>query len=244
MSDYKQDFYNKYVTTHIADRKGDPTIDEFCTRSMIYNSHFSKFLPLDKSSQLLDVGCGNGSIVWWLQRIGYSDAMGIDISREQIEVGKGLGVQNLVVGNLSDLLKSGRNNFSIIISRDVIEHFNKQDVVGVLGQCHSALLSGGKLILQVPNGESPFFGRIRYGDFTHETAFTQSSLQQLLKIAKFSSVSCYPSGPAVTGFKSLIRVAAWKVLETMYRTALYIELGGSKSPRIVSQNIIAVATKA
>lgn len=243
MSDYKQDFYNKYVTTHIADRKGDPTIDEFRVRSKIYNSHFGQFLPPDKSSHLLDVGCGNGSIVWWFQQLGYSDAMGIDISGEQIEVGKGLGVQNLVHGDLSELLKNRQKDFSIIISRDVIEHLNKQDVVEMLSQCYSALQHGGKLLLQVPNGESPFFGRIRYGDFTHETAFSQSSLQQLLKMAGFNKVACYSSGPVVMGLKSLIRVTAWKVLEAIYRAALYTELGGSKSTRIVSQNIIAVATK-
>lgn len=244
MGDFKQDFYNKYVTTHIAERKGTPTLEEFRTRSKMYNAHFGQFLPSDKKSHILDIGCGNGSIVWWLQQLGYSDASGIDISSEQIQLGKLLGVNNLVQGNLSEYLRNKLKDLNIIIARDVIEHLNRQDVVEMLDQCYNALQSGGKLLLQVPNGESPFFGRIRYGDFTHETAFSQSSLQQLLKMTGFNKVECHSSGPVLCGLRSIPRLAIWKVCEAFYRIALYAELGRAKTSRIVTQNIIAVASKA
>ena len=37
-----------------------------------------------------------------------------------------------------------------------------------------ALKPGGRWILHTANAESPFYGRVRYGDITHEQAFTQS----------------------------------------------------------------------
>jgi 2-polyprenyl-3-methyl-5-hydroxy-6-metoxy-1,4-benzoquinol methylase len=243
MSDYKQEFYNKYVTTHIAERKEDLTLDAFRIRSRIYKKHFWRHLPQDKRSQILDIGCGNGSIVWWLQQLGYSDTTGIDISGEQIDAGRKLGVQNLIQGNFAEFLLNKQWAFELIIARDVIEHLYKEDVLELLCQCSCGLQLGGKLMLQVPNGESPFFGRIRYGDFTHETAFSQTSLVQLLKMAGFNKVECFPAGPVVCGILSLPRVASWKLIEAFYRMALYAELGRSKNGRIVTQNIIAVASK-
>jgi len=44
-------------------------------------------LPEDKKAKIIDLGCGNGGFVYWLQQIGYQNAEGIDISAEQIETG-------------------------------------------------------------------------------------------------------------------------------------------------------------
>ena len=243
MDNFKQDIYQRYVTTHLAERKGVPTLDEFRVRARIYDQQFRRFLPLQKSARLLDIGCGCGSIVWWLQQQGFSNAMGIDISEEQVESGRRLGVNNLICGELIDFLEANPKSFDVIVARDVVEHFNKQDVMTLMTRCYSALQGGGKLLLQVPNGESPFFGRIRYGDFSHEVAFTQSSLSQILKLSGFDKAQCYSASPIFCGARSLIRVSVWKIIEMFYRFALYAELGRENLPRIVTQNIIAVASK-
>lgn len=67
---------------------------------------------------------------------------------------------------------------------DLIEHFTKSDIVDLMHLAHKTLKDGGVLLLRTPNAESPLFGRF-YNDFTHETPFTRSSLQQILTTVGF-----------------------------------------------------------
>ena len=113
----------------------------------------------------------------------------------------------------------------------------------ILTLCYDSLNNQGRLILQAPNAESPYFGRIQYGDFTHEVAFTSSSMHQIMKMIGFNKVACLSSGPIVSGIKSSIRVFAWKVIEQLHKFIIYIEVGSSPIERIVTQNLIVVAAK-
>lgn len=243
MEGYKSEFYSKYVSTHIVGRKGPATLEDFKSRKVNYDKQFGKFLPLDKNARILDIGCGPGSIVWWLHELGYSDARGVDISKEQIEAGVSIGVKNIECVDLGVYLKDKKGCFDMIIARDVFEHFEKMALKVILGDCYEALVSGGKLLIQSPNAESPVFGRIRYGDFTHELAFTSSSISQLLHIAGFASVACFPCNPVFTRVKALPRLVLWKFFEAMYKAMLFAELGNVKANRIVTQNLIALSTK-
>jgi hypothetical protein len=62
-----------------------------------------------------------------------------------------------------------------------------------------------------PNGDSPFFGAIRYGDFTHALAFTKKSIAQVLAITSFIDIQVYPTGPVICGFLSAGRWILWKI---------------------------------
>lgn len=238
---YKKSLYQKYSSTHIVTRKGEATLDEFKWRANMYQKEFGKFLPGDRSSQNIDLGCGNGSVVWWLNQIGYANVFGIDISPEQIEAGKALGLKNIEKGDVKEFLCNKKNHYDTIFARDIIEHFDKAEVIEALSLCYGALKSNGKIIIQVPNAESPFASRLRYGDFTHEMAFTSSSLSQVLMIAGFTKIECYPRGPVVSGIKSLVRFVLWKIVEKLYLFLLFAEIGRGK--KIVTQGIIAVAIK-
>ncbi len=238
---YKDRFYTDYVSTHILPRKGETTLEEFKRRSIVYQKQFRGFLAEDKSSEILDIGCGNGSVLWWLQQSEFTNASGIDISEEQVEVAHKLGVKNVQQADLKQYLKEKPKSYHVIFARDIIEHFKKHEINEVLSLCYDSLKSNGRIIIQVPNAESPFGSRIRYGDFTHEIAFTTSSLSQLLKMLGFKEVQCYPAEPTIHGIKSLIRFMLWKFVEAFYKFLLFAELGSGR--RIVTQNIIVVAKK-
>lgn len=238
---YKDIFYRKYVSTHVLPRKGKNTINEFKQRSITYQKQFGKFLPKDKSSNIIDVGCGNGSVTWWLQQIGFTNASGTDISAEQVDIGKELGVNNIEQSDIKIFSQNKSNFYDVIIARDILEHFNKEDIIEILTYCNNYLKIGGVIIIQVPNAESPFFGRIRYGDFTHDIAFTSSSLSQLLMVVGFSNVRFFPMRPCVYGVKSIVRYTLWRFIECFYKLFLFSEIGRGKY--IVTQNIIAVANK-
>lgn len=94
-------------------------------------------------------------------------------------------------------------------------------------------------MIQVPNGESPLAGRIIYGDYTHETAFTQSSIAQVLRAAGFGGVTCLPVRPVVYGVRSALRAVAWRVIEAAIIVAIVAETGPVHP--IVTQNLLVVA---
>lgn len=239
--DYKAIAYETYVSTHISPRKGEDDQNKLMQRANAFKQHFKGHLPGIKTGKIADLGCGSGSLVWWLNTEGYSDVVGIDISEEQIKIANKLGIKNVYVGDVFEFLYSCNDDFEIIFARDLMEHFTKEQVVKFLDLCKKRLTDKGKLILQVPNAESPYFGRVLYGDFTHELAFTQYSANQLLRSRGFANVSVFPWRPVVGSFKSMIRYIVWRIIEIFLILPIFVETGGTN--HIVTKNIIVTATK-
>ena len=93
------------------------------------------------------------------------------------------------------------------------------------------------------NAESPFFGRVRYGDLTHQQAFTSESLGQLVRLAGFVALRCYEDRPAVHGIASALRRLLWVILRQGSILYLMAESGPAARRAILSQNLLCVATK-
>jgi SAM-dependent methyltransferase len=240
--DYKDRLYASYLADHLGPRKGGASAEALRDKALRWERTLRAFLPADRAAAIADLGCGYGSLVWWLQQIGYVNAGGLDVSRDQIEHGARLGVRNLHHGDVLEFLRGADGRYDLLIARDLFEHFTKADTVEALGLCRDALRPGGALLLQVPNGESPLAGRIIYGDFTHETAFTQASIGQVLRSAGFGSITCYPVRPVVYGVRSWLRAVAWRVIEAAIITAIVAETGPVRP--IVTQNLLVVARPA
>jgi SAM-dependent methyltransferase len=241
VTDVKDRAFASYVTTHLVPRKGAVTIDVLQTQAHRWDTCFAQFLPADKAARIVDLGCGAGSLVWWLHQRGYSAAEGVDLSAEQVAVAKALGVPKVRQADLRTFLADATDSFDVVFARDVFEHLDRNTLVAVLDLVHASLRAGGLLVLQVPNAESPFGGRIRYGDITHELAFTSASVSQLLLMAGFSEARTYSVEPVVYGLKTFLRLLAWKGVQALYRLLITIEIG--RGSRIVSQNLIAVARR-
>lgn len=240
MENFRDSLYRSYVSTHVAHRKEPQDLRALGRRARIFQQHFGQFLPRDRQARIADLGCGSGALLWWLMRRGYTNVRGVDTSAEQVALAHELGISQVVQGDIVSFL-SESSAYDVLFARDVIEHFDKQSVFEILVRAHAALAPGGVLVLQVPNGESPFFGRVRYGDFTHELAFTASSLKQLFGATGFASAEILPWRPAVTGARSAVRYIAWRLIEPLVKLPIVIESGG---PRIVTMNLIAAARKA
>jgi 2-polyprenyl-3-methyl-5-hydroxy-6-metoxy-1,4-benzoquinol methylase len=236
---FKDQFYQSYASTHVNHRKGEAALDRFRAEFPAWSKHFGHLLPADRTARILDVGCGRGGMVYWLQHLGYRSAEGIDVSREQIQTAQGLGISNVQQADLRDYLQARPAQYDELILRDIVEHFTREQIVNALGVCRAALRPGGTIIVQVPNAESPFFGRIRYGDFTHELAFTTTSITQLFNLLGFEDLQVYPTEPVITGIRSLGRAALWAAVKAFYRTLLFAELGSGQ--RIFTQGLIAAA---
>lgn len=205
----------------------------------IIREHF----PSDRSARIIDLGCGHGAVVHFAKTAGYQNVMGVDRSPEQVKEAQRLGIAGVKEGDLLETLESlSDESVDLIVAFDVIEHFTKDELVLFVDEVNRVLHKGGKWIIHTPNGESPFAGRIRYGDFTHEQAFTRISLAQLLNASGFSRVTCYEDAPIPHGVKSTVRLILWKIFRGVFKVFIAAETG-SLDDCIFSQNLLAVAVK-
>jgi 2-polyprenyl-3-methyl-5-hydroxy-6-metoxy-1,4-benzoquinol methylase len=238
---WKEKFYSSYTSTQACHLYGETSLEAIRREFPVWKSYFGLSLPEDKEAVILDAGCGNGGFVYFLLSQGYNQTVGVDISREQIEEAKRLGIHNALCADLLDFLEEKKKIYDAIFARDVIEHFTKDELLELLESFFHALKSGGRLIIQTPNLESPFGTGYRYSDFTHEVGFTRTSLAQVLRVIGFHELSFYPTGPVPKGLKSTVRFLLWKLIEGTLRFYMLVETGSSQG--IFTQNLIAVARK-
>ena len=87
------------------------------------------------------------------------------------------------------------------------------------------------MILQTPNAESPWGLYYRYGDFTHETAFTPSLLTYLLSLCGFQDIKVREMEPVPWGYSpiSTIRYFLWKIIRLFTIVSNLVETGSPGS---------------
>jgi 2-polyprenyl-3-methyl-5-hydroxy-6-metoxy-1,4-benzoquinol methylase len=240
-NEYQRRLYDSYVSTHVGATRL-PTEASMDRSSTYFRQNFARHLPKDRSASLLDAGCGYGSLVRFLNDEGYVNVIGVDVSREQTGLAYKLGTENVVCADMTDYLNKHCAAFDGIFLVDVLEHLHKDQVLETLDAVAAALKPGGRLVIQTANGDGPFTGRYRYGDFTHELAFTARSIGQVLRATGFNAVAVYPVDPAVHGLKSAIRWLAWRAIRVLLTGYLMAESGVTRG-HILSQNLIAVAVR-
>ncbi len=236
---YRDKFYYKYVATQTSQLYGEANLENIKKQFVIWRKYFGEFLPENKNVKIIELGCGNGGFVYWLQFLGYLSAGGVDISEEQVKIAEKLGIKNINKADLTTFLGKKEKFYDIIFMRDVLEHFSKDEILEILDLVFQSLNVGGKVIIQAPNAENLLNGRLRYGDFTHEISFTESSARQLLSVCGFGDIEIYGAEPVIHGFKSFVRYCLWKCIEHCLRFYLLIETGSGKG--IFTQNIIIKA---
>ncbi len=238
---YKDKFYSKYVSSHTKELYGDFSIEKIKSQFPVWKSYFSTLLFRDKKAKILDIGCGNGSFLFWLKSMGFKNFEGVDISQEQINLGKKIGIENIFCVDFRDYLKGKNNSYDLIFTRDLLEHFEKGEVVEILELIFSSLAPNGKFIIQTVNAENLLWGRLRHSDFTHDFAFTESSIKQALFVCGFENINVYPQRPVSHGLISFFRSVLWRIIELFLKFYLLIEVGSAKG--IFTQNIIIFAKK-
>ncbi|MFZ1748832.1 MAG: hypothetical protein WAU01_01515, partial [Saprospiraceae bacterium] len=82
---------------------------------------------------------------------------------------------------------------------------------------------------------------IRYGDLTHELAFTPKSIRQLLYAFGFNKIEIKEDIPIVHGLFSSIRYLLWYIFTLRYRIIYLVETGNFDI--VLSQNMTIIAKK-
>ena len=240
---WKSRLYESYVSSGQA---GDTVVHQaeemFRPRRAYLMQIIAKHLPSDRQVRILDLGCGHGAFLYFLAKAGYQNICGIDVSAEQIEVAHRLGITGARLGKLEDFLtEQGDGCIDVVLAMDIFEHLTAQELFSALDGIRRVLTPHGCCIAHVPNGEGLYGMRIRYGDMTHERAFTPSSARQVFRTVGFNDVQCYEDKPVIHGITSLVRRIVWDV-GTLYDRVLLIAETGAMKTAIFSQNMIIKAS--
>ncbi len=234
---FREHLYDHYVSTFKGPR------DEAADLRWYQWSEYKLFpllrdLPPDAA--ILDLGCGAGQMLQLLKDKGFRNASGIDVSAEQVRLATERGL-NATVRDVFQHLRESQSSLGAVIALDFVEHFNKSEQIPLFELINAALLPGGILILETPNGEGLFASQVIYGDLTHLTIFSEGSLTQLLRLTGFEKIEFYETGPAPKDLKGRVRGFLWRIIKLAANSARIIESG--ETQRLWTKNLICYSRK-
>jgi SAM-dependent methyltransferase len=241
---WKTRLYEAYVSSGQAGQQNDSIKPEelFRPREAYIGRIISRYLPQNRESRIVDLGCGHGAFLYFLSRAGYTKVAGVDTSPQQIDLAHRLGILQAELGDVAAFLARRQDeSLDAVLLMDVIEHLTPQELFDLLDSVYRVLAPGGACLVHVPNAEGIYGMRIRYGDFTHESAFTAKSANQIFRTIGFRTVEAYEDKPVIHGVKSTVRRVLWDWLTLYDRLLLLAETGSGGA--ILSQNFLIRATK-
>ncbi len=203
-----------------------------------------QYLPIlkefSKDVRILELGCGRGTFLEFLINNGYKNVFGIDVSKEQINIAKAqyLNAEEI---DVLEYLKSNNKKFDLIFAIDLIEHFNKNELILLFEGIYNNLRNGGAFVFHTPNGLGINVNKIIYGDLTHLTIFAPNSAMQILKLVGFNKINFFETEPYAKNIIGTIRLFLWKFIKFVSNAVRLIETGGTE--KILTQNFIGVACK-
>lgn len=226
-SDYRDRLYATYVS-RFQQQGSAVSAEEVGAWGRAYGYYLRGWLPAARESAVLEVGCGRGRFLAAMRAAGYTNVRGVDVSGEQIALARSSGLE-VVQGDAMTYLAGLSEKQDLVAAFDFIEHLAKEEVIRFLELAHASLKPGGAIVLQTFNAASPFSGGIRYGDFTHEVAYTPGSLGGLLRAHGFGTVTAREVSPIPIGYSmaSSVRFLLWQPIRAAIGLINRIETGAA-----------------
>ena len=202
-------------------------------------------LPEDKSTPILDIGCGHGRVLAFLSRHGYTDVRGVDRDEEILKWAAANVTPNVeVVSDLSEYLAQHQGEFGLIVLKDVLFYLPKAEVPEFLRGVWKATAPGGRILLETFNGAAWTGPYVAYKDPDIQWIPTETLLRYYLEQAGFSEIVLRGRRTTITGIKSRIFAAAQALWRMGLRLAYLLERGvDSQNPTILTTRIIASARR-
>jgi 2-polyprenyl-3-methyl-5-hydroxy-6-metoxy-1,4-benzoquinol methylase len=248
LSDYRSPLYDRYVSAFKHENAVLTTTELARYFKWCDARYFPLIQNLQKTSSILEIGCGHGRILNYLKQKGFTNVKGIDVSNEQIELAYREGL-NAVRADVFEYLEKKYSSplrgerpsegLDCVIAIDFVEHFTKEELLRLCGLLHTTMKPDGILLLQTVNGEGLFPRQIIYGDLTHSTILSPGSMSQLLSATGFHDMKYVECAPIASGMKGTLRSIAWNVIRTGANAVRRIE--SNKTQQIWTENFICSA---
>ncbi|MFC2156939.1 class I SAM-dependent methyltransferase [Acidobacteriota bacterium] len=177
---------------------------------LLFDVIFRKLLPLQPDLKAVELGSAPGDFLVKLrQKFGY-DVYGVEYSKKGAEKNQDIFVQNDIPNThvfnedclSEDFLAQHKENFDLVISRGLIEHFT--DPHPVIMSHLKILRPGGNLVVSIPNlrGIYYFWSKYMEDDFldTHNfDIMARDPFRELFKIPELEEKFCGYYGTFVCG---------------------------------------------
>jgi SAM-dependent methyltransferase len=162
------------MTYHAVHLRPDPA------REVVWQvvaEHLSRWVPAE--AHVLEVGAGYCA---WINAVRARRRVAVDIWPEVTRYAAA-GVESRVLDASRELASLGPQAFDVILASNVLEHFEPDAAAGVVGDVHTLLRPGGRLLVIQPNFRHAW--RLYFDDYTHRSVFTDVSLPALLRSRGF-----------------------------------------------------------
>lgn len=153
-----------------------------------------------KFHKILDVGCGTGRLVKFLNQKGFK-TQGCEPAKEALKIAQNINKVKLIKKASATALPYKTESFELITSISVIEHLTKKEARKFIKEAKRVLKQHGFIFIITPNFSSPFKylrgnNWFAYKDPSHINFFTPKSIKLLLidcgyKNIKFRHKSAY-----------------------------------------------------
>lgn len=159
-------------------------------RAYLYDRIVLPWLPADRTRPVAELACGHGTFLAWLHARGFQRIAGSDSSPVQIalarQLGGGIAIEQADVNEW--LARQPAGSWHAIAGIDLVEHLPKDEFMSLLAASRRALAPGGRLILRLPNGDSPLVGLNLFNDITHVWTYTSNCLRSLSQMHGFAAI--------------------------------------------------------
>lgn len=127
---------------------------------------------------ILDVGCGDGYVMFWINHNRNYRITGVDISKKNLEKAKELGIYNKLYRR--NLLKENlsKEKFDVVFCSQVIEHLKKGDALKLLSNMEK--IAEKRIIVATTNGFFEYDHSSVAGKYDkHESGWRSQEFQRL-----------------------------------------------------------------
>jgi SAM-dependent methyltransferase len=160
-----------------------------------YATRLRGFLPSNKDAVIVDIPCGEGNILFYLQKLGYSRVAGYEIDADRVQLAKQMQL-NAIQGNALEIVQA-LHNVDVFFCVDFIEHISKEAAINFLLHINQALSPCGRLILRTPITDSPRETIHLHNDFTHKWAVNSAVWQTIATATGFTLIAVIDERPAI-----------------------------------------------
>ncbi len=113
-----------------------------------YPAEIKALIP--SGSTILDVGCGDGHLMAWINNDGSFKAVGVDINKKDLEMARKRKVYKDLIA--ADLIKNlpFREKFDVVLCSQVVEHLEKKKALALIKKIEK--LAKKRIIVATING--------------------------------------------------------------------------------------------
>jgi len=146
-----------------------------------------RYLAGRRIGRALEAGCGTGYISWRLRKERQYPMVPMDLSLEGLGYAQAMGLDRAVQADVSSLpFASGV--FDLVLSLDVIAHFQRGAEIDAAREMARVLAPGGLLVVRTSALD---ILRSRHSEFAHERQrFTRRRLRERFEAAGFRVLRC------------------------------------------------------